>query len=439
MVGGALKSASMEDFDLRMSEKVRPLYEAVKAFIRDEVDPITEEFYRLGEGRKERWSWAPGQLELLDGVKAKAKAQGLWNFFLPDAETGEGLSNLDYAYIANELGKNRLASECLNCSAPDTGNMEVLERVGTPEQKHRWLEPLLEGKIRSAYAMTEPGVMSSDAKQIGTVAVLDGDEWVINGEKFYISGAGDPRCKIMITMVKTNPNADTYKQQSQILVPIDAPGVEIVGPMEVFGQDDAPHGHMHIKFHDVRVPKENILWGEGRGFEISQLRLGPGRIHHCMRSIGSAERAIEMMVDRGLSREGFGKKLINLGKNMEVISRARIEVEAMRLMVLRAAKAMDTLGNAEARVWVSAVKAMVPEKCCDIINEAIQMHGAAGISQWFPLAEMWHGQRTLRLADGPDEVHHQVVARAEAKNREAERSTAGAQHTHRGALFTGSS
>ncbi len=440
MVGGALKSASMDDFDLRMSKKVEPLYEAVKAFIRDEVEPITEEFYRLGENRTERWSWAPGQLELLDGAKAKAKASGLWNFFLPNADTGEGLSNLDYAYIANELGKNRLASECLNCSAPDTGNMEVLERVGTPEQKAQWLEPLLHGEIRSAYAMTEPGVMSSDAKQIGTVAVLDGDEWVINGEKFYISGAGDPRCKIMITMVKTNPNADTYKQQSQILVPIDAPGVEIVGPMHVFGQDDAPHGHMHIKFTDVRVPKSNILWGEGRGFEISQLRLGPGRIHHCMRSIGSAERAIEMMVDRGLNREGFGKKLINLGKNMEVISRARIEVEAMRLMVLRAAKAMDTLGNAEARVWVSAVKAMVPEKCCDIINEAIQMHGAAGISQWFPLAEMWHGQRTLRLADGPDEVHHQVVARAEAKSREAERASgAGNGNSHRGSLFTGSS
>ncbi len=438
MVGGALKSASMDDFDLRMSTKVVPLYEAVKAFIRDEVEPITEEFYRLGENRAERWSWAPGQLELLDGAKTKAKASGLWNFFLPNADTGEGLTNLDYAYIANELGKNRLASECLNCSAPDTGNMEVLERVGTPEQKAQWLEPLLHGEIRSAYAMTEPGVMSSDAKQIGTLAVLDGDEWVINGEKFYISGAGDPRCKIMITMVKTNPNADTYKQQSQILVPIDAPGVEIVGPMHVFGQDDAPHGHMHIKFTDVRVPKSNILWGEGRGFEISQLRLGPGRIHHCMRSIGSAERAIEMMVDRGLNREGFGKKLINLGKNMEVISRARIEVEAMRLMVLRAAKAMDTLGNAEARVWVSAVKAMVPEKCCDIINEAIQMHGAAGISQWFPLAEMWHGQRTLRLADGPDEVHHQVVARAEAKSREADKA-AGSSTGHRGSLFTGSS
>ncbi|WP_420445686.1 acyl-CoA dehydrogenase family protein [Candidatus Poriferisodalis sp.] len=412
----------MDDFDLRMSTSVEPLYEAVKTFIREEVDPITEEFHRLGENRPERWSWGAGQLELLEVAKTKAREQGLWNFFLPDAETGQGLSNLDYAYIANELGKNRLASECLNCSAPDTGNMEVLERVGTAEQKQQWLEPLLEGKIRSAYAMTEPAVMSSDAKQVQTNAVLDGEEWLINGEKFYISGAGDPRCKIMITMVRTNPDADTYKQQSQILVPIDAPGVNILGPMHVFGSDDAPHGHMHITFEDVRVPKDNILLGEGRGFEISQLRLGPGRIHHCMRSIGAAEKAIEMMVDRGLSREGFGKKLINLGKNMEIVSRSRIEVEAMRLMVLRAAKAMDTLGNAEARVWVSAVKAMVPEKCCDIINEAIQMHGAAGVSQWFPLADMWHAQRTLRLADGPDEVHHHVVARTEVKNRESERS-----------------
>ena len=429
MVGGALKSASMDDLDLRMSEKVRPLYEAVKVFIREEVDPITEEYHRLGENRAERWGYGEGQLELLDGAKEKARAQGLWNFFLPDAETGEGLTNLDYAYIANELGKNRLASECLNCSAPDTGNMEVLERTGTAEQKAQWLEPLLNGQIRSAYCMTEPRIMSSDAKQIETEAVLDGAEWVINGEKFYISGAGDPRCKVMITMVRTNPDADTYKQQSQILVPLDTEGVNIIGPMHVFGNDDAPHGHMHLKLEDVRVPRENVLLGEGRGFEISQLRLGPGRIHHCMRSIGSAEKAIEMMVDRGTSREAFGKKLVNLGKNMEVISRARIEVEAMRLMVLRAAQAMDTLGNAEARVWVSAVKAMVPEKCCDIINEAIQMHGAAGVSQWFPLTDMWHSQRTLRLADGPDEVHHNVVARAEVRTREAERSS-GEATTH---------
>jgi len=438
MVGGALRMASMDDLDLRMSQGVRPLYEAVKEFIRDEVNPITEEFYRLGADRADRWSWAPGQLELLETVKDKARAQGLWNFFLPNAETGQGLSNLDYAYIAAELGKNRLASECLNCSAPDTGNMEVLERVGTPEQKAQWLEPLLRGEIRSAYVMTEPGIMSSDAKQIQTSAVLDGEEWVINGSKFYASGAGDPRCKIMIVMVRTNPDADTYKQQSQILVPMDTPGVEIVEGMQVFGTDDAPHGHMHIRFHDVRVPKSNVLWGEGKGFEISQVRLGPGRIHHCMRSVGVAEKAIEMMVDRGLSREGFGKKLINLGKNMEVISRARIEVEAMRMMVLRAAKAMDVLGNAEARVWVSAVKAMVPEKCCDIIDEAIQMHGAAGISQWFPLADMYHSQRTLRLADGPDEVHHQVVGRAEAKNRQADKTAnAGDDFVSSGRTFTG--
>lgn len=424
MVGGALKSASMDDFDLRMSERARPLYEAVKEFIAAEVDPLSEEFYRLGAGRADRWSYVPGQLELLDGAKAKAKAAGLWNFFLPNAETGEGLSNLDYAYIAVELGKNPLAPECLNCSAPDTGNMEVLERVGTPEQKKRWLEPLLAGDIRSAYGMTEPQVMSSDARQIETAAVLDGDEWVINGEKFYISGAGDPRCKVMITMCRTSPDADTYRQQSQILVPLDTPGVEIVGPMLVFGADDAPHGHMHIRLSDVRVPADSILLGEGRGFEISQMRLGPGRIHHCMRAIGVAERAIEMMVDRGVSRHGFNKRLINLGKNMEQLSRARIEVESMRLMVLRAAKAMDTLGNAEARVWVSAVKAMVPERCCDIVDEVIQIHGAAGISQWFPLAEMWHGLRTLRLADGPDEVHHVVVARAEVSTRESELAAA---------------
>jgi len=261
--------------------------------------------------------------------------------------------------------------------------------------------------------MTEPGLASSDAKNIATQAVLDGDEWLINGEKYYISGAGDPRCKIMICMVQTNPDGPPHRRQSQILVPMDTPGVNIIGPMHVFGQDDAPHGHMHIHLDNVRVPKENMLLGEGRGFEISQLRLGPGRIHHCMRSIGAAEKALELMATRGLSREAFGKKIAQLGKNVELISRARIEIEACRLMVLRAAKAMDTMGNAEARVWVSAVKAMVPEKVCNIIDEAIQVHGATGISQWTPLAGMYTGQRTLRLADGPDEVHHFVVGRFE--------------------------
>jgi acyl-CoA dehydrogenase len=411
-----MSDTPMEMNNLGMSEKNKPLLAAVIKHIRENVDPITEEYFALGEGRADRWTHAPGQLELLETAKQKARDNGLWNFFLPNAETGEGLSNLDYAYIAAELGKSPLASETLNCSAPDTGNMEVLERIGTPEQKEEWLKPLLAGKIRSAFAMTEPDMASSDAKNISTSAVLENGEWVINGEKYYISGAGDPRCKIMITMVKTSPNAEAFRQQSQILVPIDTPGVEIVGPMHVFGHDDAPHGHMHIKFKNVRVPEANMLWGEGRGFEISQVRLGPGRIHHCMRSIGAAEKALDLMIERGLSREAFGKKIIDLGKNMETISRAKIEIEAMRLMVLKAAKAMDTLGNKEARIWVSMIKAMVPEKVCNIIDEAMQVHGATGISQWSPLSGMYTAQRTLRYADGPDEVHHHVIARAEVKD-----------------------
>ena len=405
--------------DLRMSEAAMPLLEHVKAFIKETVNPMSVEFHRLGEGKTDRWSYAPGQLEVLEVAKNKAKAEGLWNFFLPDAETGDGLKNLDYAYIAVELGKNPMASEVMNCSAPDTGNMEVLERVGTPEQKEKWLKPLLNGEIRSAFAMTEPDRASSDAKNVGMRAWLEGDEWVLDGEKFYISGAGDPRCKIMITMVKTSPDAPPHQQQSQILVPIDTPGVKILEGMQVFGEDDAPHGHMHIKFDKVRVPKENMLLGEGRGFEISQVRLGPGRIHHCMRSIGQAERALDLMVQRGLSREAFGRKIAHLGGNIEIISRARIDIEAMRLMVLKAAKAMDVLGNREARVWVHMVKAMVPERVCQIIDQAIQMHGATGVSQWTPLSRMYAGQRTLRIADGPDEVHHLVVGRNELRQYEA--------------------
>ena len=399
--------------DLRMSEGARPLFEAVKQHIAENVTPMTEEFVRLGVGRPDRWSWAPGQLELLEVAKGKARTAGLWNFFLPNAETGHGLSNLDYAYIAAELGKAPLASETLNCSAPDTGNMEVLERVGTPEQKARWLEPLLRGEIRSAYAMTEPSVASSDAKNISTTAVLDGDDWVINGEKFYISGSGDPRCKLLICMVKTDPAAAVNQQHSQILVPKDTPGVIMVGPMHIFGEDHAPFGHMHIRFENVRVPRTNVLLGEGRGFEISQLRLGPGRIHHCMRSIGKAEVALDLMVKRGQSREAFGRPLVMLGKNLELVSRARIDIEAMRLMVLKAARAMDVLGNREARVWVSMVKAMVPERVCQIIDQAIQIHGAAGMSHWTPLADLYTDVRHLRFADGPDEVHHMVVGRAE--------------------------
>ena len=407
-----------ELFNLAMSPEAQPLLDAVKKHIAENVDPISDEFYTLQKEKDDPWVWHPKQLELLEGAKQKAREAGLWNFFLPSSDIGKGLNNLDYAYIAAELGKSPLSSQTLNCSAPDTGNMEVLERVGTPEQQETWLKPLLEGEIRSAYAMTEPHVASSDASNIETSAVLDGDDWVINGEKYYISGAGDPRCKIMIVMVKTSPEAEPYRQQSQILVPMDTPGVDVLGPMMVYGDPHAPHGHMHIKFTDVRVPKENVLLGEGRGFEISQLRLGPGRIHHCMRSIGQAEVALELMVKRGATRIAFKKPIIKLGKNLELVSRARIELNACRLMVLQAAKAMDILGNKEARVYVSAVKAMVPEKVCQIIDQAIQVHGATGMSHWTPLANMYANQRHLRFADGPDEVHHMVVGRNEVRHHD---------------------
>ena len=399
--------------DLRMSKAAQPLFDAVKRHIAENVDPITEQFYALGEGRADRWSWAPGQLELLEGAKEKARQAGLWNFFLPHGDNSTALTNLDYAYIAAELGKSPLASETLNCSAPDTGNMEVLQMVGTPEQKERWLKPLLNGEIRSAYAMTEPDVASSDANNIATLAQLEGDEWVINGEKYYISGAGDPRCKIMIAMVLTDPEAPKKSRHSQILVPMDTPGIDILGPMCVFGEDHAPRGHMHIRFTNVRVPKSNMLLGAGRGLEISQMRLGPGRSHHCMRTIGKAEVALDLMVKRGNSRTAYGRPLSQLGKNLELISRARIEIEAMRLIVLKAARAMDLLGNREARVWVSMAKAMVPERACQIIDNAMQIHGASGVSQWTPLSTLYADVRHLRYADGPDEVHHMIVGRNE--------------------------
>jgi acyl-CoA dehydrogenase len=404
-------SDSQSLYNLELSEKFKPTLELVKTFIADNVIPFQEEFEN-SFNKDNRWELSPRQAEILKVMKDKAKAANLWNFFLPDWN-GDGITNLDYAYLAIEMGKAGLGPEAFNCAAPDTGNMEVLHKYGTEAQKEQWLKPLLDGEIRSAYAMTEPNVASSDAKNIATRAVLEGDEWVINGEKFYISGAGDARCKILITMVQTDPNAPRNKQQSQILIPIDTPGVEIIGPMHVFGHDAAPHGHMHLKFHDVHVPKDNIILGPGRGFEISQGRLGPGRIHHCMRSIGQAEKALEMMVKRGLSREGFGKPLIKLGGNFDVVARARIDIDSARLMVFRAARAMDLFGNKEARIYISGIKAMVPSITCRIIDEAIQMHGAAGISQWTPLASMYTGQRTLRLADGPDEVHRMVVARAE--------------------------
>ena len=399
--------------NLAMSEDARPLLDALAKHIRENVDPITEEFHRLGEGRAERFSYAPSQLELLETAKNKAREAGLWNFFLPNAETGEGLSNLDYAYIAFELGKNPLASQTLNCSAPDTGNMEVLERVGTPEQKEKWLKPLLAGEIRSCFGMTEPQVASSDARNIETSAVLDGDDWVINGEKYYISGAGDPRCKIMICMVKTSPDAPTFRQQSQILVPMDTPGVQVLGPMRVFGHDHAPHGHMHIKLDNVRVPKENILWGEGRGFEIAQGRLGPGRIHHCMRSIGVAERALEAMCKRVEEREAFGRKLSQFDSIRKNIARSRLEIEQARLMTLKAAHMMDTVGNKVARQEIAMIKVIAPEMAANVVDRAIQVHGALGVCQDTFLASAWANLRTLRLADGPDEVHLDSIAKLE--------------------------
>jgi len=400
--------------DLDIPERLIPVRDKIDTFVREKIDPLTEEYYNeIDVG--DRWQLTDRQMEIMDGLKQEAKDAGLWNFFLPESQGGAGVSNLEYAHLAEVMARNPMASEIFNCAAPDTGNMEVLERYGSEAQKKEWLEPLLNGKIRSAFAMTEPHVASSDATNICTSAVLDGDEWVINGEKHYISGAGDPRCKIMITMVVTNPDAPKHLRQSQILVPIDAPGVDILRPMYVFGKDDAPHGHMHIKFDNVRVPKENIILGEGRGFEISQGRLGPGRIHHCMRSIGVAERALELLCRRALSRTAFGKPLAELGGNYDVIADSRIELDMCRLSVLKAAYMMDTIGNKEARKYISAIKVAVPNMALKVIDRAIQIYGALGVSQDTPLAAMWTSQRTLRLADGPDEVHRRVIAREELK------------------------
>jgi acyl-CoA dehydrogenase len=398
--------------NLGLSEEMQQVREKIREFVEVDVAAVEEE-YQAEVSVGDRWSHTPRQAEILDGLKNKARSMGMWNYFLPKSQGGAGISNLEYAHLAEIMGRSRLASESFNCSAPDTGNMEVLERYGSEEQKKQWLEPLLAGEIRSAFAMTEPAVASSDATNICTSAVLDGDEWVINGEKFYISGAGDARCKIMIVMVITDPDAPKHNRQSQILVPMDTDGVEVLRPMCVFGHDDAPHGHMHIKFTNVRVPKENIILGRGRGFEISQGRLGPGRIHHCMRSIGAAERALELMCQRAVSREAFGKRMAELGGNYDVIADSRIEIEMCRLLVFRAAYLMDTIGNKAARDAISQIKVAVPNMALRVIDRAIQMHGAAGVSQDFPLAALWTSQRTLRLADGPDEVHRRVVARKE--------------------------
>jgi acyl-CoA dehydrogenase len=396
--------------NLGITDRVRPLLGAVRAFITDRVIPVDEEF--LAEvDTGDRWTLTTRQKEILDELKTEARRQGLWNFWLTDSASGSGLTTVEYAYLAEETGRAHLAAEAFNCSAPDTGNMEVLERYGTAEQKKQWLEPLLNGEIRSAYAMTEPGVASSDATNISTSAVLENGEWLINGEKSYISGAGDERCKIIICMAKTNPENHRHTQHSQILIPMDAPGVEVIRGMNVFATDGAPHGHMHMKFTDVRVPESNIILGPGRGFEIAQGRLGPGRVHHCMRAIGMAELALDLMCRRSVSRTAFGKPLAKLGGNYDTIANARMNIDMARLLTLRTAHIIDTAGVQEAQVWISKIKAVVPNVALDIIDDAIQMHGAAGLSQDFPLAAMYMSARTLRLADGPDEVHRMVVAR----------------------------
>ena len=397
--------------NLGVSDRLRPLLDAVSAFIRDRVLPVDEEFLaEVDQG--DRWSLTKRQSEILEGLKKEARKQGLWNFWLTDSKRGGGLSTVEYAYLAEETGRAHLAAEAFNCSAPDTGNMEVLERYGSAEQKKAWLEPLLDGKIRSAFAMTEPDVASSDATNISTSAVLEDGHWVINGEKTYISGAGDKRCKILICMVRTNPDNNRHTQHSQILVPIDTPGVEIIRPMKVFALDDAPHGHMNIRFKNVRVPEANVILGPGRGFEIAQGRLGPGRVHHCMRAIGMAERALDLMCRRAVSRTAFGKPLAKLGGNYDKIANARMNIDMARLLTLQTAHVIDTRGVQESQVWISKIKTVVPNVALAIIDDAIQMHGAAGLSQDFPLAAMYMGARTLRLADGPDEVHRMVVARS---------------------------
>jgi acyl-CoA dehydrogenase len=400
--------------DLGVTERLKPILEDVRAFIKDRVLPVDEEFLdEVDNG--DRWTLNPRQLEILEGLKSEARKQGLWNFWLTDSDRGPGLTTVEYAYIAEETGRAHLAAECFNCSAPDTGNMEVLERYGSDAQKAAWLEPLLNGEIRSAYAMSEPAVASSDATNIAMTAVAEGDEWLINGEKTYISGAGDKRCKILICMVKTNPENDRHQQHSQILVPMDAPGVQVIRPMGVFSMDDAPHGHMHISFTDVRVPADNIILGPGRGFEVAQGRLGPGRIHHCMRAIGMAEEALARMCKRSVSRTAFGKPLAKLGGNYDKIANARMAIDMARLLTLRTAHVIDTAGVQEAQLWISKIKAHVPNVALDVIDDAIQMHGAAGLSDDFPLARMYMNARTLRLADGPDEVHRMVVARHELR------------------------
>ncbi|WP_077213302.1 acyl-CoA dehydrogenase family protein [Bacillus dakarensis] len=395
-----------------MSDRTKELKEKLIAFM-DEVVYPNESVYKeqLNQGST-RWESPP----IMEEMKAKAKEAGLWNLFIQSKEHGPGLTNLEYAPLKEIMGRSSIAPEVFNCAAPDTGNMELLEQYGSPEQKEQWLVPLLKGEIRSAYVMTEPDVASSDATNISTRIERDGDEYVINGRKWWISGIMDPRCKLLIVMGKSNPDADRHKQQSMIIVPMGTPGVTIERYLPVFGYDDAPHGHAIVEFKDVRVPASNMILGEGRGFEIAQGRLGPGRIHHCMRLIGMAERSLELMCKRAQERVAFGKKVSEQGVIRNYIAESRIAIDQARLLTLNAAHMMDTVGNKVARKEIAMIKVIVPNMALKVIDRAIQVHGGGGVSDVFPLASIWAHARTLRLADGPDEVHAEAVAKLELRN-----------------------
>ena len=397
--------------DFTYSPKVEALRERLLAFMATVVYPNERTYFDQVASAANRWESPPVMAEM----QTQARAAELWNLFLPD-QRGAGLTNLEYAPLCEIMGRSLVAPEVFNCSAPDTGNMEVLARYGTPAQQRQWLDPLLRGEIRSAYAMTEPQVASSDATNISARIERDADEYVINGHKWWISGSGDTRCRLFIFMGKTDPHAERHRQQSMILVPKDAPGITMVRPLTVFGYDDAPHGHWEIVFEDVRVPADNLLLGEGRGFELAQGRLGPGRIHHCMRAIGLAERSLEAMCTRATSRIAFGKPLAEQGVVMEQIASSRIEIEQARLLTLKTAHMMDTVGNKEARAEIAMIKVAAPSAALRVIDRAIQVHGGGGVSDDFGLARAWAHARTLRILDGPDEVHRRAIARTELRD-----------------------